>query len=166
MEVELPTIGIVKFERTTNEDYEYEAYLWGINFNNQKIDFDFHLNNAGQIDDIKTVLNDVQKLIEDLIKYYKYDFTEEGTTYEFIEEWIEILEDEEKGKILKEGLSLNQSLLELLRIVRIGIYKGNSETQITFDFALGYDDDNGYREHMLVLKMDNSYNIVEITTEG
>lgn len=98
------------------------------------------------------------------------DFNANGEVKNYIDEWIEYyLKDEPFKSLAKEPFteSTPNELLSKLNVVRIGFYAlSNSTPYIAIDFAFGYDIDSGYRDNMLVIKLNKENELIALTTEG
>ena len=63
-------------------------------------------------------------------------------------------------------LNIDDRLLSKLRIVRFGIYAESETNFITLDYAFGYEMEDGFRDNLLVVKLDKKFKIIDISTEG
>ena len=174
--IELPIFGKIELENTDYWEYKYEASLWAYAFGELSIDIDVHFKelNAVNIDKVSWALNDIKKINEMGRVAYSTDFHNDGSTSAYIEEWeqeifCQIFSDDEFQEFLipsDKNASIKERLLSLLRLVRIGIYAEADNGFAVMDYAFGYSMDKGFRDNMLVVKLNEQYEVLEITSEG
>lgn len=178
MEVELPIFGKIKLQEINwkNFDYKFEAWKWKYNFEGVPIDLNVHFKNEDKerISIVASILNDLKKIHTICKNAILKDFEEGVVVQEYIEEWnedifLQMFEENEFQKFIEKtdkNKSIEERLLSLIRIVRIGIYVKPKEPSIIVDFAFGYDDALGFREDMVVVKLNFNFEVVDICTEG
>ena len=76
------------------------------------------------------------------------------------EEFEEFIQDTDKENTIEERL------LSKLRLVRFGVYAESEDSFVTMDYAFGYDIDKGFRDNMLIVKLNQDYKVCELVTEG
>lgn len=173
--IKLPLFGSITLENADWE-YKYQANLWGYDFNGSTIDLDVNFIEATE-ENVKKVgltLNDLEKLNKVGLESISHDFEEEGESKSYIEEWNEdifeqIFSEEEFEEFLKDTdskKSIEERLLSRLRLVRLGIYAESEDSFVTMDYAFGYDMDKGFRDNMLIVKLNQDYKVSEIVIEG
>lgn len=185
MEIELPYFGKLNLEYYENEysnennyvhfGYDYsigETYGDEFKFQNKPLDLDVNFLELSN-DNISLVtnsLNNLEKIIENGKKFLHEDFNSNGEVKKYINNWIEYYLEDEPFKDLARKPYTNDTLNELLKklgIVRVGFYAlSELHPYIVMDFAFGYDIDSGFRDNMLIIKLDSKNNLIEITTEG
>jgi hypothetical protein len=102
------------------------------------------------------------------------DFRTGGEAAYYIREWAEeifpqLFSDEELREYLSgtdENAPLAERLLAKLRLVRFGVYVGAEDGFVTMDYAFGYELERGFRDDMLIVKLNERYEVTEIVTEG
>jgi hypothetical protein len=173
--IELPIFGNITLE---NADWEYK-YQYGLckyEFDGNPVDLDVNFIEVTE-ENIKKVgkaLNSLKELNKIGIESFFRDFEEEGETKSYIEEWNgdifeQIFSEEEFEDFIKDTdceKSIEERLLSKLRLVRLGIYAESDNSFVTMDYAFGYDIDKGFRDDMLVVKLNQEYEVCEITNEG
>ncbi|MCL2254014.1 MAG: DUF2004 domain-containing protein [Lachnospiraceae bacterium] len=176
--IELPIFGNVELTNSNDQDwdYKYETHLEGYDFGAIIIDIDVHIKELSDnyIGEVCQVLSNLQKVSEIATTAYISDYHNDGETCSYIQSWNEdifeqIFSDEEFQAFLSysdESLPIEERLLSLLRLVGIGIYAGEDEEFIVMDYAFGYDFEKGFRDDMLVIKLDKKYEVLEVTNEG
>lgn len=173
--IELPLFGNITL-KNSDWKYKYESSLRGYEFNGNTIDLDVHFIEVTEenVKNVGQALSDLEKLNKIGFESISHNFEEEGESKSYIEEWNEdifgqILSEEEFEEFLKDTDSekrIEERLLSKLRLVRLGIYAESEDDFVTMDFAFGYDIDKGFRDHMLIVKLNQDSEISEIVTEG
>lgn len=119
---------------------------------------------------VTKTLNNLDTLVAKAEQVVENDFITGKTVKDYVKEWIDYHLKEEPFKgLVPEPFDEKtpKLLLDKLKIVRIGLYAfHDSEPFIVMDFAFGYEIDSGYRDDMVVLKMNADFELLEITTEG
>lgn len=173
--IELPLFGNITLEETDWE-YKYTADIDQYSFDGLFISLDVNFQQLSE-DNISTVgraLLDLKKISQLGTDFILQNFAEAGEAKGYIDEWHqdifeqiftekefeEFLQDTDKSK------SIEEQLLSKLRLIRVGIYAEEVDSFIVLDYAFGDDIDKGFLDDMLVLKMNQQYQVCEITTEG
>lgn len=177
--ITLPHFGTIELEHFddgyTPFKYDYSiGALYGDDFsyNGTPIELDVNfteLTNSNIIL-VTTALNDLDAIISAAKRHVDNDFKTSNTVRDYFQEWItyHLKEEPFKGLVPEPfDEKTPELLLNKLEIVRIGFYAlVETEPFIVIDFAFGYDIDSGYRDDMVVLKLDAAYALQEISTEG
>ena len=178
--LELPIFGNVELKSSNipipNWEYKHEAYLKAYAFGEIIIDVGVHFKELSDnyVDKVRQALSNIQKINEIATSAYVSDYHNGGEAGSYIQEWHEdifeqIFSDDEFQAFLAhtdESMPIEERLLSLLRLVSIHIYAGVEERFIVMDYAFGYDFEKGFRDNMLVVKLDEKYEVLEITSEG
>ena len=173
--IELPLFGNITLENTDWE-YKYNSNLWGYEFNGNPVDLDVNFvevteENVKKVSKTFNFLEELNNIgIESIIR----DFEEEGEANYYIKEWNgdifeQIFSKEEFEEFIKDTDSeqnIEERLLSKLRLVRFGVYAESDDSYVTMDYAFGYDIDRGFRDNMLIVKLNEDYEVCEIVTEG
>jgi len=173
--IELPLFGNITL-KNANWEYKYTSKLWGYGFNENPVDLDVNFIEVTE-DNVKKAskaLSSLKELNKIGIESFMRDFEESGETKSYIEEWNgdifeQIFSDVEFEEFIKDTdseKSIEERLLSKLRLVRLGIYAESEDEFVTMDYAFGYDIDRGFRDNMLIVKLNQDYEICEITSEG
>ena len=172
-EIELPLFGKIKLEESNGE---YEYWLWKYDFDGKPVDLDVHFDELTEkkIAQVSDALNKLNDIHQKGIDAFQKDFEEGGRVQEYIEEWnedgfIQVFEEGEFEKFIKNANpeeTIEKRLLSLIRIVRIGFYTQSDESFLVLDFAFGYDQDHGFRDDMVVVTLNEKYEVTDITSEG
>ena len=172
-EIELPIFGKIKLEES---DGEYEYWLWKHDFEGKPVDLDIHFDELTEknIDIVTKALNDLNEIHQVGVVGFQKDFEAGGSVQEYIEEWnedgfIQVFEEGEFEEFIKNTNpeeTIENRLLSLIRIVRIGIYIRSDKPFIVLDFAFGYEQNQGFRDDMIVVTLNEKYEVTEITSEG
>jgi hypothetical protein len=173
--ITLPIFGETELKITAGE-YRYEAHLWEYTHGGRKIDIGVHFKTADGADIEKAgqVLDEIDKISALGSDAIAADYHGGGEAEYYIRDWSEdifsqIFTKEEFLEYLAPtdaAAPLGERLLSLLRLVSLGIYAGSGGSFIVLDYAFGYDMDRGFRDDMLVVKMNEEYEVTEIVTEG
>jgi len=176
--LELPIFGnvVLKYFDIPDWEYKYETYLRAYVFGEITIDISVYFKELSDnyISKVRQVLTDIQKINEIATTAYISDYHNGSNASDYIQEWHEdifkqIFSDDEFHAFLAqsdESVPVKERLLSLLRLVGIGIYAGADENFIVMDYAFGYDIEKGFRDDMLVVKINERYDVTEITNEG
>ena len=177
--VELPIFGNVELDDIDITDYKYqyyEAYPGKFDLGELSVDFDVHFEELRDdyINSVHLALDNREKLNQIATAAYIADYESGGETSDYIQNWQDdifgqIFSAEEFASFIvgtNEDMPLGKWLLSLLRLVRIGIYAGGAESFIVMDYAFGDDYDKGFRDDMLVVKMNEKYEVEAIVGEG
>lgn len=173
--IEFSRIGPVKLKKEEDE-YLFEDGMFTYQLEGQPIDLDIHLKSVddSSISTVNKVLMELEK-IRDLGQLAKVkDFTEGEVVKDYIEEWnedifLQVFEEEEFQDFIKDtdpSHSIEMRLLSLLRLVRIGIYLNDQDHLLILDFAFGHGDEEGFRQHMFVLWLNEDYEVMDMGIEG
>jgi len=172
-EIELPIFGKIKLEESNGE---YEYWLWKYDFDGKPIDLDVHFDKLTEknIAIVRDALNIVNDIHQKGIAAFQKNFEEGGRVQEYIEEWnedgfIQVFEEGEFEKFIENTNpkdTIEKRLLSLIRIVRIGFYTKSDEPFVVLDFAFGYDQDQGFRDDMIVVTLNEKYEVTDVTSEG
>lgn len=185
MKIELPHFGEVNLDYCENEyphekNYIHYAYDYAIGqtfgddfcFQGKPLDLDVHFTDLSQekISLVAHSLHNLDTIIAKGKTLLVNDFHANGVVKDYIDEWIEYYLEEEIFKgLAKEPFTEEtpNELLNKLEVVRIGFYSlAESHSYIVMDFAFGYEIDSGYRDDMLVIKLNKELELMELTTEG
>ncbi len=168
-------IGPVKLKKE-DSDFVFEDWTITHLLERQPIDLDIHLKKLDEksIAQVNRVLADLEKIRELGQLAMIRDFEEGEVVKDYIEEWnedifLQVFEEDEFQDFIKETDSsenIEKRLLSLIRLVRIGIYLNGEKYPLTLDFAFGHDDDHGFRQDMVVLWLNEDYELVDIGVEG
>ena len=177
LEIELPIFGKIQLQ----EDWEHEFFLnkWGYNFNEMPIDLDVNfemLPDEDSITKLSVLLNQLNIIHEIGKNILQKDFEEGQEVKNYLTEWHEdifgqVFNDIDYQAFIEktdQTKGIHERLLSLIRLVRIGIYHNLELESIVLDFAFGYDKrfKFGFREHMLVVKLNADFTLNELCTEG
>jgi len=172
-EIELPLFGKIKLEESNGE---YEHWLWKYDFDGKIIDLDVHFDQLTEtnITIVSDALNDLNKIHQIGVVGFQKDFEDGGRVKEYIEEWnedifLQIFEEGEFEKFIENTNpeeTIEKRLLSLIRIVRIGFYTKSDEPFAVLDFAFGYEQDEGFRDDMIVVTLNQKYEVTDVTSEG
>ncbi|MFK7937233.1 MAG: DUF2004 domain-containing protein [Saprospiraceae bacterium] len=176
--IHLPIFSAIEIN-ATNFKCTYNKTIWKYDFNGTPIDLDINFyslseKNIALVAPALERLTEIHQIAE---AAYLQDFEQGKEAKEYIEEWRDDLlwddfNEEEYTDFIKDtdpNLSLARRLLSLIRVVRIGFYPDSPDTFVTVDFAFGYDDEEeqkGWREHMIVVKLNSEFEVTEVCTEG
>jgi hypothetical protein len=173
--IELPIFGHIEL-KNADWEYKYKADISGYEFGGYKIDLDVHFKNVNSqtIESVSQVLNNLKKIKKIGETAYLQDFENEGEAKEYVEEWNndifeQIFTEEEFSEFMQhtdKEKPIEEQVLSLLQLVRVGIYAESDDSFVTLDYAFGYDFDTGFRDNMLVVKLNQDYEVTEITMEG
>ena len=175
IEAEFPRIGKVRLEKDSNTGY-FETRQYGYLLQGLPIDLDIHLNkvNDQAIELISQVLSDLEQIYQIGQSSIQEDFEEGDVVKDYIEEWkedifLQIFEEKEFEAFIGEtdsAKSMEERLLSLIRLVRVGVYAKSENEFLVLDFAFGYDSEQGFRDDMIVLWLNENYKVVDIGVEG
>jgi hypothetical protein len=123
---------------------------------------------------VSSALNDLSKIHTIGKNFIQTDFEEGEIVRGYIKEWNEdifkqIFDEDGFEKFIEntdKKESIEQQLLALIRIVRIGIYAESEESFIVMDFGFGYEHEMGFRDDMIVITLNPDYEITQIDTAG
>ncbi len=175
LEIELPIFGKVRLSEKDWE-YKYETIKRKYSFKEILIDLDVHFQkiDAQNTQKASTVLNNLPHIHKIGKNAFQKDFESGETIKEYIQEWkedifLQIFTEEEFEQFISDTdkeKSIEEKLLSTIRIVRIGIYTESENNFITIDFAFGYDDDQGFRQNMIVITLNPNLEVTDICIEG
>ncbi|MBX2876453.1 MAG: DUF2004 domain-containing protein [Saprospiraceae bacterium] len=173
--IEFSRIGPVKLKKKEDE-YVFEDWTITYQLEGQPLDLDIHLK---ELDDssiaiVNIVLTELEKIRDIGQSALVKNFEEGDVVKDYIEEWNEdiffqVFEEDEFQDFIKDtapSLSIEERLLSLLRLVRVGIYRNSKDHLLTLDFAFGHGDEEGFRQHMFVLWLNEDYELVDMGIEG
>jgi hypothetical protein len=174
--INLPLFGEVVLE---NEDWEYKyaAELRDYNLEGRAVNIDIHFKEMSDesIKDVSKALTDLKKIKVAGDSALAQDYKAGGETKEYISEWNEdifsqIFSEAEFSDFIgqamgKEG-GIEEQLFSLLRLVRVGIYERSEESFATLDYAFGNEMEKGFLDDMVIVKLNQDYEVCEITREG
>ena len=173
--IELPIFGNITL-RNVNCEYKYQFDLQKYEFNGNLVDLDVNFIEVTEesVNKVSKALNYLEELNKIGIEGFMRDFSEEGETKYYIEEWNgdifgQIFSEEEFEDFIKDTdreKNIEERLLSKLRLVRLGIYAESDDYFVTMDYAFGYDIDKGFRDDMLVVKLNQEYEVCDISNEG
>jgi len=172
-EIELPIFGKIKLN-AFSDGFEYD--LWKHDLDGKPVDFDVNFDKLSEanISLVSKALNNINEIIGIGITAFQKDFEDGGRVQEYIEEWNEdgfeqVFEEGEFEKFIENTNpedSIEKRLLSLLRIVRVGFYTDSEKSFVVMDFAFGYDEDQGFRDDMIVVCLNQKYEVTDVTSEG
>ena len=173
--IELPLFGSIALE-AGNGEYKYQSSLNEYEFDGTTIDIDvnFIYVTDSNLMGVAKALNDLEKLNKIGIESFICDFEEGGETKYYMKEWNEeifgqIFTEDEFEKFIQntdKEKSVEERLLSKLRLVRFGVYADSKDSFVTMDYAFGYEIDKGFRDDMLVVKLNQDYEVCDISNEG
>jgi len=173
--IELPIFGNIALENTDWE-YKYCSRLRGYEFNGNPVDLDVNFIDVTDenVKKVSKALNDLEKLNKIGIESLMQDFEEAGEAQSYIAFWNgdifgQIFSQEEFEEFIQDTdreKSVEERLLSKLRLVRFGVYAESEDSFVTMDYAFGYDIDKGFRDNMLIVKLNQNYEVCEIVMEG
>ena len=174
--VTLPFFGETKLSKVSYWKYLYEGHLRKHAHNGMDIDIDVHFKVLDEmaIKKVCKALGDIDKLNALGVNAFTNDYNAGGESKYYVGEWGndifgQIFTEEELQEYLAptdSSMPIEERLLSLLRLVRIGIYSGSDDSFIVLDYAFGYEIDKGFRDSMLIVKMNERYEVVNIVMEG
>lgn len=175
MNIELPIFEEINLKKT-NWDYKYEARKWKHDFIGNSIDLDVHFKKIDEqiVDQVSSTLTRLIEIYKIGEKAIQADFIEGEVVKKYIEDWnndifLQIFNETEFRDFIAnsdQDKNVEERLLSLLRIVRIGIYSESEKSYVTMDFAFGYESDKGFRDNMLVVTLNPNLEVTDICTEG
>jgi Protein of unknown function (DUF2004) len=165
---DLPYFGQINLNKL-EEDYRTTIELDGKNL---RIDINFK-NRTIKQDDIvivKKFLQKISKFDNQNLKVIKTDFKEEGETSEYIEFYLEELDEAELSNIIdidKVSISKEKQLLSKLKLIRVGLYpdgKYDADYFGVFDYSIDIDGESC--NQLLVVKTNEKGELDHITWES
>ena len=173
--IELPLFGNITLE-ATNRECKYQSRLNEYEFDGTTIDIDVNFIDVtnSNLRSVIKALNDIEKLNKIGVESFICDFEEGGETKYYIKEWNEeifgqIFAEDEFDEFIQntdKEKSVEERLLSKLRLVRFGVYADSKDSFVTMDYAFGYEVDKGFRDDMLVVKLNQDYEVCDISNEG
>lgn len=173
--VEFFRIGKVKLIKLDDE-YIFEDWKITCQVEGQPIDLDVHLEEVddSSIATVNQILRELEKIGQLSQAALVKDFQEGQEVKDYIEEWnedifLQVFEEDEFQDFIKDTAptkSMEERLLSLIRLVRIGVYFTGESDFLTLDFAFGYNDTHGFRQHMIILGLNKEYEVVDIGIGG
>ena len=150
---------------TDLEDY-YEAEM---PFGNDEIDLDLNFE-ATEIEEdklvkVKTFLDEIKAVVKVAEQGIRDDFATGTDVKEFIAFHIDEVEKHELDKLVMKAdkkLSIEEQLLSVLKIRRIGFYPEEDEIFAILDFTL----DEDLSDYLLVVNMNSKREVEYITMES
>ena len=152
-----------------------EYYSSNFELDNTNISTDINFENntisAQGIGIIEVFLRGVKDLDKRNKVYIEKDFSEEtGETSDYINFYLDEFDEAELGKIIdleSQNISKNRSLLNKLKLIRVGLYpdgKFGASYFATFDYSI--DIDGEPCNQLLVINTDSDGNLDHITWES
>lgn len=149
-----------------------EYYKVVINFKNNKISIDLNFKNKtidyNNVENIKDFLLKIDSFDNSNKTYIKSDFNNKGETSDYINFYIDELDQEELSNIVdRSDISKEIQLFNKLRLVRVGLYpdgKYNSANFGVFDYSI--DIDGEPCNQVLVINTNEKGTINNITWES
>ena len=173
--IELPIFGNITL-KNTNWEYKYQSNLLEHEFDGNLIDLDVNFVNVteGNVKKVAKALNDLEKLNKIGIECFMCDFEKEGEAKSYIKEWNDYIfgqlftenEFQEFIRDTDNDKSIEERLLSKLKLVRFGVYADSEDSFVIMDYAFGYEIDKGFRDDMLVVKLNQDYEVCDISNEG
>ncbi|HMG07129.1 MAG TPA: DUF2004 domain-containing protein [Mucilaginibacter sp.] len=139
-------------------DIEQDKVQLDINFDETNID-------PAKLDTLKKYLDEPQAIINIAKKEIFNDFENGEDVKEFLTYHIEELDQSELDNLLNHAdktLSLEQQILSILKLRRIGFYPDDDDIFAVLDFVLSED----ISQYILVVKMNDSKTVDHITMES
>jgi hypothetical protein len=139
-------------------DIEQNKIQLDINFDETTID-------ADKLLVVKSYLDDPQTIIDIAKKEILNDFTNGEDVEEFLSFHIEELDQNDLDNLLEfadKDLSLEEQILSVLKLRRIGFYPDYDDEFAVLDFVL----DKDISQYILVVKMNDSKAVDNITMES
>jgi len=174
--IDLPFFGNTNLKEDKDLEYRFEARKWNFNFEGKPVDLDVHFKEIDEqkIKSVSSALKKLNEIAQIGQKAIQANFEEGEVVKEYIEEWNEdiffqIFEKDEFQKFIEHTNKENdieERLLSLIRIVRIGFYAESESSFVTIDFAFGYDQEKGFRDYMLVITLNPDLKVTDICAEG
>ncbi|MEH0155901.1 DUF2004 domain-containing protein [Limibacter armeniacum] len=160
----IPFIGDV------NLDELQDRYDASTEINGTKVRLDINFDSLSvDTDSVQTIvafINNLEIYHNQNIQYYQKDYYEDGEAEAYIEEYYEdylVDELEMYVDITLPVLSQKQQLLDLLELVRVGIYPDGKNYGV-FDYSIKLDGE--YCNQLLVVITDAKGELVEVTWES
>lgn len=175
--IKLPILGKIKVEESSQwGEYKYSCRLNKYQFENIPIDISVNFKNINQqtIQEVSKPLNQLKSLIQYGKNGIVDDYNKKGEAEYYIREWKDyifeqIFSEEEYAEFISDtdpNLKIENRLLHKIRPVQFSIYAESEHDLVTIDYAFGYDIDKGFRDDMLVVKLNKTLKIENISTEG
>ena len=175
LNIELPIFGNITL-KNVNWEYKYQSDLQGYEFNGNPVDLGVNFIEVTEdsVNKVSKALNSLEELNKIGIESFMRDFAEKGETQYYIEEWngdifAQIFSEEELEDFIKDTdceKNIEERLLSKLRLVGLGIYAESDDAFVVMDYAFGYEIDKGFRDDMLVVKLNQEYEVCDISNEG
>lgn len=160
--------------KTINSQELNEYYVVEIDFNGRKISIDLNFENKiidqSSIENIKNFLENIDKFDKQNKSHIEENFKEEGETLEYLNFYIEELDQEELSNIINNdntNTSNQVLLLKKLQLNRIGLYpdgKYNTNYYAVFDYSI--DINNQPCDQILVVKTNEKGDLDHIAWES
>jgi hypothetical protein len=174
VQIELPIFGKLAFDpkgKRTVDDYICEDYIAAYRFQGKEIDLDVHFTgtNDDNISLVRQGLEDLSNLGFIAQQAILNNFEQGNKVKQYLKDWIDEFNDEELEKLLREtnkNDSIINRMFSILRVIRIGFYADSSDRFVVLDYALGYERNKGFRDNMLVVSLNQDWQVSEITLEG
>jgi hypothetical protein len=165
MSYELPYFGQVDL---TNLEDDYRV-VSEISKSDIRLDLNFKNKIIAPLkaDSIKAFLQNIETLDKQNKVIIEDDFKKEGETSNYINFYLEELEEEELIRVAGVGEGLAVRLLDKLKLIRVGCYPDNKYGTAYFGvFDYSIDIDGEPCEQLLVIKTDEHGNLMEVTWES
>ena len=173
--IELPIMGVVKLEETDWE-YRFCYHIRAYQFENTPIDIDvnFQTITKEKVKQVSIALERFKAIVELGFDGIIENFKQKGEAKYYVTEWrddifVQIFNKKEFQVFMSDTnskLNIDDRLLSKLKIVRFGIYAESETSFINLDYAFGYEMEDGFRDNLLVVKLDKKFKIIDISTEG
>lgn len=165
MSYELPYFGQVDL---TNLEDDYHV-VSEISKRDIRLDLNFKNKIIAPLraDSIKAFLQNIGTLDKQNKVIIEDDFKKEGEVSNYINFYLEELEEEELIRVAGVGEGLAVRLLNKLKLIRVGCYPDNKYGTAYFGvFDYSIDIDGEPCEQLLVIKTDEHGNLMEVTRES
>lgn len=163
MIINLPFFNELDFDNLTDYyevdvDIEQNKVQLDVNFEEKTINPDKLLILKSYLDSPQAIINIAKEAIIN-------DFANGEDVKEFLTFHIEELDQNDLGNLLKQAdntLSLEEQILSVLKLRRIGFYPYDDDEFAILDFVL----DEDISQYILVVKMNNNKTVDNITMES
>ncbi len=174
MTIQLPLLNTISLKKVDGEySLAYAPEHFFINNKPFDLDINFKELNELSIQTAKRTLENLSSIHKKCREYIMTDYQSSTETQYYLKEWSQeilpqIFDEAELQNFLSRSKAKekDQQLLELLSVVRTGIYIDDEKAKIVNDFAFGYDIESGFRDDMLAVYIDEQFNLITIVNEG
>jgi hypothetical protein len=154
-----------EIDLNSEEDY----YKVDIDFEDHNIQLDINIESTptsiAKLEIVKSIIENLAIYNDKSKKAITTDFKKGGDVRDYIEHHIEDIDNDELEAILKDhdkSLPVDEQLLSLMHLKRIGFYLDDEEQYAIFDYTIGRE----ITQYVIVVKFDNNGNIEYLTMES